>query len=383
MIDMIPRTRCVLTGKEDLEPLYTFRDFPVFMGCVEKGSAADDTRADMRWAISRETGCIQLDPLLPPDIVYQASHGSGSTGSLLMKHHTAFAAFIRQFHPQSVLEVGGGHGILPTLYAKQGSACDWTVVEPNPQPVEDCPAKFIRGFFDERLCRTLSHANAIVLSHVLEHIYEPDDMLKVMSNVLNEGDLLLFSVPDMQRWLERKFTNCLNFEHTIFLTENFIDFMLRKNGFTLEKKEYFANGHSIFYAARKTHPSAEDMPSLPRQYDFCKTLFVEFITFHKALVAQLNSAMRQADAPVFLFGAHIFSLYLINFGLETEKIQGILDNDPHKQGKRLYGTDLRVSSPRILKDIPQANVILRAGSYNEEIKRDILENINPAVVFWE
>jgi len=383
MIDMIPRTRCVLTGKEDLEPLYTFRDFPVFMGCVEDGSAAGDTRADMRWAISRETGCIQLDALLPLDILYQASHGSGSVGGLWMKHHAAFADFIRQFHPQKVLEIGGGHGILPTLYAKQGSACDWTVVEPNPTPVDGCPAQFIRGFFDEDLYRTLPPVDAIVHSHVLEHIYEPDAFLGTVSAALREGDRLLFSVPDLENLLKKKTTNCINFEHTVFLTEPFIDYLLRKNSLSLERKEHFDNGHSIFYAARKMGRDAAETPAPPQLHAAYKALFLDYITFHEELVAQLNSAMRQADAPVFLFGAHIFSLYLINFGLETEKIQGILDNDPHKQGKRLYGTDLHVSSPRILKDIPQANVILRAGIYNDEIKRDILENINPAVVFWE
>lgn len=157
----------------------------------------------------------------------------------------------------------------------------------------------------------------------------------------------------------------------------------RKNSLSLERKEHFDNGHSIFYAARKMGRDAAETPAPPQLHAAYKALFLDYITFHEELVAQLNSAMRQADAPVFLFGAHIFSLYLINFGLETEKIQSILDNDPHKQGKRLYGTDLRVSSPRILKDVPQANVILRAGVFNEEIKKDILENINPAVVFWE
>lgn len=352
MIDMIPRTRCVLTGKEDLEPLYTFRDFPVFMGCVEEGSAVDDARADMSWAISRETGCIQLDALLPLDILYQASHGSGSVGGLWMKHHAAFADFIRQFHPQKVLEIGGGHGILPTLYAKQGSACDWTVVEPNPTPVDGCPAQFIRGFFDEKLSRTLPPVDAIVHSHVLEHMYEPDTFLGTVSAALREGDRLLFSVPDMQRLLQNNSPNCINFEHTVFLTEPFIDYLLRKNSLSLELKEHFDNGHSIFYAARKIGCDTGIPPEPPRLYDACKTLFLKFVTFHEELVAQLNSAMQQADAPVFLFSAHVFSLYLINFGLETDRIQCILDNDPHKQGKRLYGTDLRVSSPRILKDNP-------------------------------
>jgi hypothetical protein len=38
-------------------------------------------------------------------------------------------------------------------------------------------------------------------------------------------------------------------------------------------------------------------------------------------------------------------------------------------------------NPKILKDIPQALVILRAGVYNEEVKNDILTNINPNIKF--
>lgn len=383
MIEMIPRTHCVLTGKEDLEPLYTFHDFPVFMGCVEGGTAGADTRAGMRWAISRETGCIQLDALLPLDILYQASHGSGSIGALWMKHHTAFADFIHQFHPQTVFEIGGGHGILPTLYAKHEKDIDWTVVEPNPQPVKGCPAKFIRGFFDETLYNSVPPINAIVHSHLLEHIYEPDGFIRTINGALLEGDRLIFSIPDLQCWLEKKTTSCINFEHTVFLAEPFVDYLLQKNGFSLEKKEYFDNGHSIFYAARKVQSRFFEKISAPNLYGKYKSLFKDYISFHKELVTNLNERIKRVDAPIFLFGAHIFSLFLINFGLDTSNIQCILDNDPHKHGKRLYGTNLLVSSPKILKKTPQANVILRAGIYNEEIRKGILENINPSVVFWE
>lgn len=27
---------------------------------------------------------------------------------------------------------------------------------------------------------------------------------------------MIFSLPNMKKWLENKFTNCLNFEHSIF-----------------------------------------------------------------------------------------------------------------------------------------------------------------------
>ena len=56
---------------------------------------------------------------------------------------------------------------------------------------------------------------------------------------------------------------------------------------------------------------------------------------------------------------------------------------PNKQGKRLYGTDLMVHSPSILKNDDKPTIILKAGVYNEEIKSDIYENINKKASFLE
>ncbi|EAH4655787.1 SAM-dependent methyltransferase, partial [Campylobacter jejuni] len=50
-----------------------------------------------------------------------------------------------------------------------------------------------------------------------------------------------------------------------------------------------------------------------------------------------------------------------------------------KQEKRLYGTKFIVKSPKILKDQDNSLVILNAGVYNDEIEKDILENINNKV----
>jgi hypothetical protein len=61
----------------------------------------------------------------------------------------------------------------------------------------------------------------------------------------------------------------------------------------------------------------------------------------------------------------------------------LLDNDKNKQGKRLYGTDLMVQDPGVLKAEQRPAVILKAGIYNDEIKADILCNINREVVFLE
>ena len=86
---------------------------------------------------------------------------------------------------------------------------------------------------------------------------------------------------------------------------------------------------------------------------------------------------------MFLFGGHVSSQYLISYGLSIEYIESILDNDPKKQGRRLYGTNLKVRSPQILRNMGKVNVILRQGVFNKEIKKDITTKINNNVVFWE
>ena len=63
-MELIERIHCVISGKEDLELLYSFKDFPVFMGCVDH-SPEEDLNVDMNWWISKSTGSLQLNQLIP------------------------------------------------------------------------------------------------------------------------------------------------------------------------------------------------------------------------------------------------------------------------------------------------------------------------------
>ncbi len=46
---------------------------------------------------------------------------------------------------------------------------------------------------------------------------------------------------------------------------------------------------------------------------------------------------------------------------------GFLDNDPFKQGHRVYGTPYSVYAVNVLKDFPNTSVYLYAGSYTHEL----------------
>ena len=378
-MEIIQRTKCEILNNYDLTHLYTFENFPVFMGCTIQHKDKD-LLFDMSWSISKGSGLIQLNKLLPLDVLYPESHGAGVVGTLWMRHHNTFAKFVNQYNPKGVIEIGGAHGILSKEYQSFDNI-DWTIIEPNPTPVEGVKAKFIKEFFDDTFVFEDDY-DTIVHSHVFEHIYHPDTFISQLSNFMADGKNLIFSIPNMQVMLERKYTNCINFEHTIFLTEPYVEYLLAKHGFKIDKKEYFMDDHSIFYGATKDS-SVTPISLDENLYNANKKLYLEYIKYHEELVEDLNQKIKQANSPIYLFGAHVFAQYLIAFGLDTKNIVCLLDNDLNKQGKRLYGTDKKVSLPKILKDVKNPIVVLKAGVYNNEIKKDIIENINSSTTFWE
>ena len=166
----IIRNKNIINNKKDLLKVKNFKKFPVFMGTTSK-NASSDARSDMNFHISKSTGVVQLNPILPFDVIYKEGHNSGLIGQLWKTHHLEFSRFIQKFDPQSVLEIGGGHGILSKYYFKS-KKINWTIIEPNPSPVKGCKAKFIKNFFSIKIANKIKF-DTIVHSHVLEHIFYP------------------------------------------------------------------------------------------------------------------------------------------------------------------------------------------------------------------
>lgn len=378
-MNLIDRKLSVVTQKETVEDLREFEKFPIYMGCTDEPES-NDLSVDMRWGICRESGVIQLTKLIPLDILYKNSHGSGLVGKIWAQHHHEFAKFIFKQNPRGVLEIGGGHGILATEYLKI-KELPWTIIEPNPSPIENCKATFVKSFFDTTTVIP-ENIDTVVNSHVLEHIYEPRKFIELISSRLKSGSRFIFSVPNMRKMLERSYTNTLNFEHTTFLTEGTIEYLLKIAGFQITEKQYYLDDHSIFYAATK-HNNSHSTVTVRNEYSINKSLFNSFVNKMETEILKINTNIENKKEPIFLFGAHIFSQYLLALGLKSEKIEAVLDNDPSKLGKRLYGSSLMVKNPTELKLYKDPIIILKAGIYNKEIKKQIIESCNQSAIFIE
>ena len=106
---------------------------------------------------------------------------------------------------------------------------------------------------------------------------------------------------------------------------------------------------------------------------------MEFYNYHIELIDKLNKQINEFDGDLYLFGGTGFSIYLIMFGLNTDKIICILDHDTEKDNKKVYGTNFIVKNPSIIKNNSNVAIIVKAASYQQEIE-DQLYSLNKNIL---
>ena len=377
LVACAPRRACAACGAAGLSDLLVIEAVPVHMGCVAT-PAADDAVADQRWATCDRCGTVQLAALAPLPLVYQSQH-NGAVGGVWARHHAALAAFVGERAPRRVVEVGGGAGGLARAYvATAGAAIDaWTVIEPNPAFEPAGPIALVRAYVED-VGDVVGAADAIVHSHVLEHIYDPRAFLATIRAQARPGATMLVSVPDLATLLAQAGSNALNFEHTYFFDLDLLSWMLADAGFAVVDECRFEH-HSFFLEARPDGVPGQAGP--PPDAGAGARALSAFVAEARADAAALAARAAAYDGPVYLFGAHVFSQFLIGCGFPAARATAVLDNDPAKHGLRLYGTPLTVEAPAVLSERDAAAVIVRATHYTAEIQEQ-LQALAPHVELW-
>ena len=241
---LLVRDSDTMVGSQDLETLFEIPNYPVYMGCTDK-KAEEDIYASQLWQISQSTGVLQLKYLVPLDLVYLEQHND-SYGKVWNEHHTRFSNLIANSGGSRSLEIGGATGRLASLIDTE--AIKWEIIEPNSMKI---PGVLLHdSFFDEKFADThVNEYEVVVHSHCFEHMYNPLKFLDNCKKILKSDGKMIFSVPNMHEMLKRKYTNCINFEHTFFLPEGLIDYLLEISMFKIIEKEYLGMTTAFFIFA--------------------------------------------------------------------------------------------------------------------------------------
>lgn len=367
---------CPVSGDKDFKKIFSLKNFPIYMGTVNKNFKVE--KKNMNFYVNQNTGSVQIFPRVDLSKLYFKSHGSGKIGKLWSDHHSSFVNFIKLKSNSNILEIGGGHNSISLSNKKKKNVRVFSF-DPNRNKTSRNEI-LIKDFFSEVSINKYKMYNKFDLaihSHLFEHIYDPESFLSTIYSSLKKNGFHVFTVPSMEKMIKKNFANAMNFEHPFFLNEKMIKLLLAKTGFKIIEKKYFGNCHSIFYRTIKV----EKRKKISMKNDYKKNfkLFKNLNKNWKADVLKINKLINK-KYKTFLFGAHIFSQNLIQNGLNLKNISGIVDNDTDKQNEYLYGTNLKVFSPKILQNKYKPCIILRAGAYNKEIKNQLI-SINETVKF--
>lgn len=370
------RSECVTCEIGKIETHRIIKKFPVYMGTTTK-AAEKDLFADQVWGVCVNCGCLQLQELLPLELLYSENHSSGAVGQMWIRHHLEFARFITRNEPENILEIGAAHGVLAKNILEIYPNTKYTIIEPSPSSIPR-EVILIKDYIENRL-DLLKSAEIVAHSHLLEHLYQPSKFIKNLGELMMPNSLMFISFPNIEKLIETGGTNSLNFEHTYYLHPSQIIYILEKNGFQVEEVTKFEE-HSYFMRCKKRNNLTTDsnIPKIKELINGFDQMW-ENLNF---LVKRFNELKIKNETSVFLFGAHVFSQALLSLGLNTNHIVGIIDNAAEKQGERLYGTDFEVFNPDILNGIKNCIVILKASHYQEEIRSQLTE-INPNVTIIE
>lgn len=152
----------------------------------------------------------------------------------------------------TVLDIGANVGTF--LQAATSAGWKATGVEPNPQAALKATQRGFevhRAFFDEALAARLPKFDVVHMGDVIEHVFDPVDLLRRVRRVLKPGGLLFVVTPDvdsvMGRWLQIKPK-----EHLVYFTRNSLRLAAAAAGYQAATAQRCGRRRSISSMRRST-----------------------------------------------------------------------------------------------------------------------------------
>ena len=357
------KIKCPITNSKNNTALFEIKKFPIYMG-VSRNKTYEFSK--MRFLINKTYGTVQINPKVNNKRIYFKPHGSGKIGNVWKNHHNIFFKILKKYINGTILEIGGGdQSIVKKIKSLRNINQIYVCGKNISLKKKSNKVQILNKFFDYSILKKIKKksVNLICHSHTFEHIYDINKFLKLINLLLVDGGKHIFSMPNMANMILNKQANAMNFEHPFYYDENLVENILKNNGFKIIKKIKYLKSHSIIYETQKSKKSEK---FTYKEYKKNKIIFNNMYKSWLDDVKKIKTFLKK-DTKLYIFGAHIFSQMLIFNGLAEDKVECILDNDKDKINKYLYGTNLLVQSPNILKNQKNAIVVLRVGEYKKEI----------------
>jgi len=361
------RTNCVICDSSKFTHVYTFPNYPITQNSSPLDTSHDEFQ-DSTFVSCIDCGRVQLKTLIDPIKLYENCNRLIDATPTWKEHHKLFSDFIIENNKYTcVLEIGSS--TCPLYKLLKNTGIHYTTMDIADSDKRPSEVEFFQGNCEE--FNFIGH-NSLILSHTFEHLYNPRKFLKNIHDAKVKS--VFISIPNIDELYTSENISVMHNEHTYYVGDKEIRYLFSQYGYSCNASYNFRK-HSLFYhflydvsvVPLYLEPVLEVGKNMQR-------IFLKYQTTLEEIII---------DKPFFICpGAHYgqkIYYYLQKF---SKFMKGFIDNDPLKQGKRVYGTPFYMYSPDILAKYTETTVyiILYAGPYTEELKKQ-MNLLHPSIEY--
>jgi SAM-dependent methyltransferase len=383
--------RCRICKNEKLEKILDLGEMPLANAFLDKNQLSQkEISYPLRVVWCKSCGLLQIDEIVPPEILFRNYIYVSGTSEALRKHFEGLATeVVTNFKLNSeslVIDIGSNDGTLLKEFKKFGLKV--TGVEPAVNIVkiaEENGIKTINDFFSEdvakKIVRENGKAEAITATNVIAHTNDLDKLLKGVSHLLKDDGVFVIEVPYLVDLLEKVEFDTIYHEHLsyfavrplkIFFDEHdlqIIDIRIVKiHGGTIR----------VFVSKKKSryniNKNVNQLILLEKEKKMHEVTvykkFAERVEKLKEDLVSLLQKLKSENKKVIGYGAAAKGNTLLNYyHIGPELIEFIADLSPMKQNKFTPGTHIPVYRPERIYEIKSDYMLILAWNFADEIMK--------------
>ena len=396
MINLIQylKRHCPVCGEKTLVIFFELKNVPVHCNLLWKtrDAALNCPKGDIKLAFCNNCTYIFNLEFQPALLEYSQSYDSSLHFSPYFKGYASLlaASLIEKYdlYDKDIIEIGSGKGYFLSLLCKLGNnrGIGFDPSFSGQQRIDKITQiKFIQDYYSEKYNNY--QADLIVSRHVLEHIPDPKNFLKIIRRVIGEHTQtrLYFEVPNALKTIRRLFIWDIIYEHYSYFTSISLRHLFSICGLDINKISENYEGQFLGIEAEPNMQKKSFF--LSNQKNGVKKISDNIASFFKKYQHRIEKCKQKLNEienkkqRVVLWGAGSKGVTFLN-AFKNSQIKYAVDINPNKQGMYIPGTGQIIVQPKFLQEYKPNVIIIMNPIYKNEIKKITLElGINSNFVF--
>lgn len=340
----------------------------------------------------------QIGEFETPDEIFSIYPYLSSTSTTWIEHGRRFTEMMVQDFPglseSYVLEVASNDGYLLQHFRER--LIDVLGVEPASNVAEmalENGIPTISQFFGLNLANEIlglkGSPSLIIANNVAAHVPDMFDFFSGLFSLCSSNTVVTIENPSLGYMLENGFYDTIYHEHFSYLSVNSVRILAEKVGLDLFRVDDLnTHGGSLrYFLCIKGSREIEDSVELNYIQELSRGVenhskYTEFANIVEKSMAELNAwVSSQKDGSIIGFGAAAKTVTTFHAAaLDQRKFSCIVDSNPIKQGRRLPGTHIPITSVGSISE-GSPLILIFPWNISEEIT-SYIRDVNPNASVW-